>query len=118
MRRAIQQGRVLGLEAPYLERFAERAIDLLGEAYPQLEEHRETVIRWVGDEEQSFGRTLDRGSELLARAGRRREGVGDRRGWTPPTPSACTTPTGFPTTSPGSCLRPRGSRSTTPASRS
>ncbi len=66
MRRAIQQGRVLGLEAPYLERFAERAIDLLGEAYPHLEEHRETVIRWVGDEEQSFGRTLDRGSELLA----------------------------------------------------
>ena len=29
MRRAIQQGRVLGLEPPYLERFAERAIELL-----------------------------------------------------------------------------------------
>jgi alanyl-tRNA synthetase len=66
MRRAIQQGRVLGLEAPYLGRFAERAIELLADAYPHLAEQQETVMRWVGDEEESFGRTLDRGSELLA----------------------------------------------------
>ena len=32
MRRAIQQGRVLGLEPPYLGRFAERAIELIGAA--------------------------------------------------------------------------------------
>jgi alanyl-tRNA synthetase len=66
MRRGIQQGRVLGLEAPYLGRFAEQAIELLGPAYPHLERERETIMRWVTDEEQSFGRTLDRGSELLA----------------------------------------------------
>jgi alanyl-tRNA synthetase len=66
MRRAIQQGRVLGLEAPYMERFAERAIESFGEVYPPLIAERETVMRWVRDEEQSFGRTLDRGSELLA----------------------------------------------------
>jgi alanyl-tRNA synthetase len=67
MRRAIQQGRVLGLEAPYLERFAERAIETLAGDYPQLAAERETVMRWVRDEEQSFGRTLERGTELLAR---------------------------------------------------
>ena len=67
MRRAIQQGRVLGLEAPYLGRFAERAIETLADAYPHLAAERATVLRWVDDEEQSFGRTLDRGSELLAR---------------------------------------------------
>ncbi|HMC07219.1 MAG TPA: alanine--tRNA ligase [Solirubrobacterales bacterium] len=66
MRRAIQQGRVLGLEAPWLGRFAERVIDLMGDAYPHLREERDTVMRWVGDEEQGFGRTLDRGTELLA----------------------------------------------------
>ena len=66
MRRAIQQGRVLGLEAPYLGRFAERAIELLAPVYPHLARERETIMRWVNDEEQSFGRTLDRGSELLA----------------------------------------------------
>jgi alanyl-tRNA synthetase len=66
MRRAIQQGRVLGLDAPYLGRFAERAIEMLAGAYPHLAAERPTVMRWVTDEEESFGRTLDRGSELLA----------------------------------------------------
>ena len=65
MRRAIQQGRTLGLEAPWLGRFAERAIEIMGEAYPELVAERATIARWVGDEEESFGRTLERGSELL-----------------------------------------------------
>jgi alanyl-tRNA synthetase len=65
MRRAIQQGRTLGLEAPWLGRFAERAIELMGEAYPELAAERETIERWVGDEEEGFGRTLERGTALL-----------------------------------------------------
>jgi alanyl-tRNA synthetase len=67
MRRAIHQGRVLGLEAPYLGRFAERAIELLAPVNPALGRERETIMRWVGSEEESFGRTLDRGSQLLER---------------------------------------------------
>jgi alanyl-tRNA synthetase len=67
MRRAIQQGRTLGLEAPWLGRFAARTIELMGDAYPELVAERETIERWVGDEEESFGRTLERGSELLER---------------------------------------------------
>ncbi len=67
MRRAIQQGRALGLEAPWLGRFAERAIEVMGDAYPELIAEREAIGRWVGDEEQSFGRTLERGTELLER---------------------------------------------------
>ncbi len=67
MRRAIQQGRTLGHEAPGLGRFAEREIELMGEAYPELVAERETIARWVGDEEESFGRTLERGTELLER---------------------------------------------------
>ena len=65
MRRAIQQGRALGLESPWLGRFAERTIELMGSAYPELVAERETISRWVGDEEESFGRTLERGTELL-----------------------------------------------------
>ena len=67
MRRAIQQGRTLGLEAAWLGRFAERAIEIMGETYPELVAERETIARWVGDEEESFGRTLERGTELLER---------------------------------------------------
>jgi alanyl-tRNA synthetase len=65
MRRAIQQGRVLGLESPWLARFAERTIEMTGDAYPELVSERETIMRWVGDEEVAFGRTLDRGTQLL-----------------------------------------------------
>jgi len=67
MRRAIQQGRTLGLEAPWLGRFAERTIEIMAEAYPELASERATIARWVGDEEESFGRTLERGTELLER---------------------------------------------------
>jgi alanyl-tRNA synthetase len=67
MRRAIQQGNSLGLEAPWLGRFAERTIELMGSTYPELEMERETIARWVNDEEESFGRTLQRGTELLER---------------------------------------------------
>src|SRR5262249_13226430 len=59
MRRAIQQGRTLGLESPWLGRFAERTIELMGDAYPELVAERETIARWVRDEEESFGRTLE-----------------------------------------------------------
>jgi alanyl-tRNA synthetase len=67
MRRAIQQGRTLGLETPWLGRFAERTIELMAADYPELTAERETIQRWVRDEEESFGRTLERGSELLER---------------------------------------------------
>ena len=46
-------------------RFAERTIELMGDAYPELVAERETIARWVDDEEESFGRTLERGTELL-----------------------------------------------------
>src|SRR5215204_1745532 len=65
MRRAIQQGNTLGLESPWLGRFAERAIELMGDAYPELVAERETIVRWIDDEEEGFGRTLDRGTDLL-----------------------------------------------------
>ncbi len=67
MRRAIHRGRSLGLEAPWLGRFAERTIEMFAEGYPELAAERETILRWAGDEEESFGRTLERGSELLER---------------------------------------------------
>jgi alanyl-tRNA synthetase len=67
MRRAIQQGNTLGLQAPWLGHFAELTIELMGDAYPELHAERDVIARWVGDEEESFGRTLERGTELLQR---------------------------------------------------
>jgi alanyl-tRNA synthetase len=76
MRRAIQQGRTLGFEAPWLGRFAERTIETMGDAYPELAAEREAIARWVGDEEESFGRTLERGTELLERLVAEAKGAG------------------------------------------
>jgi alanyl-tRNA synthetase len=67
LRRAIQQGRVLGLESPAMGQFADRVIELMASAYPELEAERPAIERWIAAEEVSFGRTLDRGTELLER---------------------------------------------------
>ncbi|MFL5827927.1 MAG: alanine--tRNA ligase [Thermoleophilaceae bacterium] len=66
MRRMIQQGRVLGLGEPFLERVVERVIEVMGDAYPDIRAARDTIVRWAVAEEESFGRTLAQGERLLA----------------------------------------------------
>jgi alanyl-tRNA synthetase len=72
MRRAIQQGRGLGLEAGFLERYADVVTELMGAEYPELGAQRDTIRRWMAAEEEGFGRTLEQGlkrlDELIARA--------------------------------------------------
>ncbi len=72
MRRAIQQGRGLGLESGFLQRYADVVTELMGSEYPELGAQRDTIRRWLVAEEESFGRTLEQGlkrlDELIARA--------------------------------------------------
>ena len=65
MRRAIQQGRSLGLEPGFLVRFAERVEGLMGGTYAEMREQREAIRKWLSSEEQNFGRTLEQGTVLL-----------------------------------------------------
>jgi alanyl-tRNA synthetase len=65
MRRAIVQGRRLGIEGAFLGRFSERVRELMGGAYPELHEQRETIEMWLGREEEAFNHTLDQGMKLL-----------------------------------------------------
>ncbi|MDQ2700638.1 MAG: alanine--tRNA ligase [Actinomycetota bacterium] len=65
MRRAIQQGRSLGFEGNWLTEFTDRTVEMMGDAHPQLVAEKERIDRWVKAEEESFGRTLDRGTALL-----------------------------------------------------
>ena len=44
---------MLGLEPPFLGRFAERAVGLMADAYPYLASEYGTILRWVGDEERA-----------------------------------------------------------------
>src|SRR5215217_5751807 len=65
MRRAIQQGHVLGIDQPFLVRVCERVRDVMKDAYPELEREWPTIERWARAEEESFSRTLEQGERLL-----------------------------------------------------
>jgi alanyl-tRNA synthetase len=65
MRRAIQQGLALELAPGFLTRYSERVREVMGGAYPELAEHADVTDMWLAAEEESFGRTLAQGMELL-----------------------------------------------------
>src|SRR3954468_17334705 len=65
MRRAIFQGRRIGIEGDFLGRFADVVRETMGEAYPELVEQREAVDMWLAREEEAFNRTLEQGMRLL-----------------------------------------------------
>ena len=65
MRRAIQQGRVLGIDDPFLVRLCDLVGEVMGGAYPQLHQERETIAKWAAAEEEGFGRTLVQGQKQL-----------------------------------------------------
>jgi alanyl-tRNA synthetase len=65
MRRAILQGRTLGMGSGFLVRYAALVRELMGGAYPELNEQREAIETWLASEEEGFGRTLEQGTRLL-----------------------------------------------------
>jgi alanyl-tRNA synthetase len=65
MRRAIQHGRRLGMDPGFLPRFSEVVQELMGPEYPELGRERELIMRWLRNEEEAFGRTLEQGTRLL-----------------------------------------------------
>ncbi len=65
IRRAVQHGRRIGLEDGLVARLHGRVVELLGEAHPELVEHRERVAAELAAEEARFSRTLETGGKLL-----------------------------------------------------
>jgi len=66
LRRAIQQGRVLGLQPGFLPDLCGVVVQTMGDAYPELRTESDTIGRWASAEEEGFGRTLTQGERLLA----------------------------------------------------
>ncbi|MEA2123456.1 MAG: alanyl-tRNA synthetase [Solirubrobacteraceae bacterium] len=65
MRRAIHQGRRIGVEGAFLTRYADVVRDLMGAQYGELLEQREAIDMWLAREEEAFGRTIEQGQRLL-----------------------------------------------------
>ncbi|MBW3603432.1 MAG: alanine--tRNA ligase [Actinobacteria bacterium] len=68
LRRAVRHLRLLGSDRPVLPEMMTAVIDTLGPAWPDLVTQRELTTRVAAAEEDSFGRTLRTGMNLLSTA--------------------------------------------------
>src|SRR6266487_3856585 len=75
IRRAVQQGARVGLEAPYLAPLSDVVIEQMKDGYPELEEHREEIHRVLTAEEKRFGKTLERGLRLFEEIAEKDESI-------------------------------------------
>jgi alanyl-tRNA synthetase len=66
LRRAVRYGCILGIEEPFLYKLVPVVASIMGDAYPELIQHREHVSRVILSEEERFHNTLSFGLELLA----------------------------------------------------
>src|SRR3954447_25371222 len=77
LRRAVQHGLRIGMEAPFLAGLSESVIEQMGHAYPELVEHRREIAEVLNAEEEQFAKTLERGMKLFDEAAARGEITGE-----------------------------------------
>src|SRR6266511_4181447 len=68
IRRAAQHGLRIGMQTPFLPGLADTVIEQMGEAYPELVEHRRDIHGVLAAEEERFAETLERGMTLFEEA--------------------------------------------------
>ena len=68
IRRAVRYGRKLGLTEPFIVQVAEKVIDRMKGAYPELVQNQEFILKMLGGEEQQFGRVLEQGLGIIEEA--------------------------------------------------
>ena len=65
LRRAVRHAWLLGQRQPTLVHVVDKLIDIMGDAFPQLRERREHLLRTTREEEERFLATIDRGMERV-----------------------------------------------------
>ncbi len=65
LRRAARHGRLLGINGTFLHELCQTVIAESQQAYPELRERAELIVRVVATEEDNFNRTLDAGLRQL-----------------------------------------------------
>ncbi len=68
LRRGILYGKKLGLQTGFFEQLVAPVVESLGTVFPELKERQDIVRRVIRSEEESFGRTLDRGLQIFTKA--------------------------------------------------
>jgi len=67
IRRAARHGYQLGCKKPFFYKLVETLDSEMGDAYPELRQHRDHVERVLKQEEQRFAETLDQGMRIFAK---------------------------------------------------
>ena len=65
LRRAARHGRLLGINRPFLAEVAETVIADNENAYPNLAEKKDFILKIISIEEENFNKTIDSGLKLL-----------------------------------------------------
>jgi len=79
LRRAARYGRqYLHIDGPFMADLVPTVVDLMGEAFGEVRDRRDYVVETIRQEEESFGRTLDRGIELFQRQAEKLRDAGER----------------------------------------
>jgi len=65
LRRGILYGKKLGLATGFFEKLVDAVVRSLGGVFPELKERQDIIRRVIRAEEESFGRTIDRGLSLF-----------------------------------------------------
>ncbi|HEX2855097.1 MAG TPA: alanine--tRNA ligase [Opitutaceae bacterium] len=68
LRRGILYGKKLGLTTGFFEQLVAPVVESLGPVFPELVQRQDIVRRAIRSEEESFGRTLDRGLQIFTKA--------------------------------------------------
>ncbi|MEG6510800.1 alanine--tRNA ligase [Desulforamulus ruminis] len=66
LRRAVRFGRVLGVREPFLYKVSGAVIQQMEDAYPDLKQRKEHILRVIHTEEERFMETLAAGSDILS----------------------------------------------------
>lgn len=65
LRRAVRHGRLLGQSELFLYKMVDKVVEMMNEAYPDLNDNLEHIKKVVKIEEEKFSRTLDQGIQLV-----------------------------------------------------
>jgi len=71
LRRAARFGRELGMHKPFIYKLVPVVVESLGDAFVEIKQRADYVATVIQAEEESFGRTLDRGIEIFNAAAER-----------------------------------------------
>jgi alanyl-tRNA synthetase len=65
LRRALRYGRRINIEGLFLYKVADRVIEIMGSAYPDLVQRRQTILDVIRQEEERFRTTLEQGMNIF-----------------------------------------------------